>query len=379
MKILIITGIFHPDIGGPATYVPQIAKALVEKKHQVTVVTYSDRLDHQDDIYSFNLVRLPRKIQKIKRLVLTIQKIITLGKDADILFVNGLALEVAIANKFLKKPLVQKIVGDIAWERSNNKGWITDTFDEFQIKRYNFFLEILKKLRSWSSQQASQIIVPSQYLGRIVENWGIPKEKITVIYNALEIPDNLPSVTIPLKTQIKIITVARLVPWKHVDRIIEVISQLENVGLVIVGEGDLRKSLENLVNKLDIQNKVYFAGKKNNVETLALMASCDIFILNSSYEGLPHVVLEALGLGLPIIATAVGGTPEVIKNGENGFLIPPLDNQKLSEAILSLIDVQKNQLIQENKSNQSQFSLVSMIDNSIKILENTINSSQLDL
>lgn len=372
MKILIITGIFPPDIGGPATYVPQIAKALFEKGHQVTVITYSDRLDHQDDIYHFNLVRLPRKINKIKRFVLTINKIITLGRNVDLLFVNGLALEVAIANKILTKILVQKIVGDIAWERSSNKGWVTDTFDEFQIKRYNFYLEIIKKLRSWSSQQASQIIVPSQYLAKIVEKWGIPKEKITVIYNALEIPDNLPSVIIPLKTQIKIITVARLVPWKHIDRIIEVISQLENVGLVIVGEGDLRKSLENLVETLHLQNRIYFAGKKNKAETLALMANCDIFILNSSYEGLPHVVLEAMSIGLPVIATAVGGTPEVIKNGENGFLIPPLDNESLTKKILQLINLKYKLIHKSNKDILAKFSQEKMLNKTINLLEESI-------
>lgn len=375
MKILIITGIFPPDIGGPATYVPQIASALLASSHQVTVITLSDYLDHQDDVYKFKIVRLPRKINKIKRFALIINNIIALSQDADLLFVNGLALEAAIANKFLKKTMIQKIVGDIAWERSSNKGWVTDTFDEFQAKRYNLALETLKKLRSWSSQQANQIIVPSQYLAKIVENWGILPEKITVIYNALEIPEKLPNVIIPLTTKIKVITVARLVPWKHIERIIEVVSQLENVGLVIVGDGERRSPLENLAHQLGINNKVYFAGQKNQAETLALMASCDIFVLNSSYEGLPHVVLEAISMGLPVIATDVGGTPEVIENRINGWLISHMDNEQLFQALLEVIEYLKNKPKNYKKNSQlpNQFRLNFMLDQTINLMEK-INS-----
>lgn len=359
--ILIITGIFPPDIGGPATYVPQIANALVSKGNQVTVITYSDYINHLDNIYKFKIIRLPRKSNKIKRFALTIKTIISFGKKADLLFVNGLALETAIANKIIKKPIIQKIVGDIAWERSRNKGWVSETFEEFQTKRYNLAIATLKRLRSWSSQEMDHIIVPSQYLGCIVEHWGIPREKITIIYNALEIPEKLPTVTIPLKTTIKIITVSRLIPWKHIDRIIEVVSKLDDVGLVIVGDGNLRSPLENQVKNLMIEDRVYFAGKRSKVETLSLMANCDIFVLNSSYEGLPHVVLEATSMGLPVIATEVGGTPEVIKHGENGFLIPLKNNEALSNIIKHLISHPKLFKSDNNQYILEKFSYKNMI------------------
>jgi len=95
MRILIITGIFPPDIGGPATYVPQMAKALIDQGHHITVLTLSDRIDHHDGQYSFRVVRLPRWPFRPWRWLRTIAQIIRLGREADVLFVNGLAIRSA--------------------------------------------------------------------------------------------------------------------------------------------------------------------------------------------------------------------------------------------------------------------------------------------
>ena len=121
IKILIVTSIFPPDVGGPASYVPQIATALAEEEHRIILVTLSDQLDHPDDSeYPFRVVRLPRRIFKPYRWWQTVWTLFQLGRDADVLFVNGLAMEAALANVVLRKPMVQKVVGDLAWERATN-------------------------------------------------------------------------------------------------------------------------------------------------------------------------------------------------------------------------------------------------------------------
>src|SRR5438128_7375565 len=126
LRILIMTGIFPPDIGGPATYVPQVATALAERGHTLTVLTLSDRLDHDDNQYPFRVVRLARQLRKPWRWLRALAAITQLGREADVVFVNGLAIETVLANQWLGKPLVQKVVGDLAWERATNRGWITD-------------------------------------------------------------------------------------------------------------------------------------------------------------------------------------------------------------------------------------------------------------
>jgi len=322
VRILIVTGIFPPDIGGPATYVPQIAEGLAQRGHAVTVVTLSDRLDHEDGVYPFQVIRLPRRAFKPWRMGRTILVLLRLGRRADVLFVNGLALESVLANFVLRKPLVMKVVGDLAWERATGRGWTADDFETFQKRRYGLRVELLKALRSWWTRRADRVIVPSRYLARWVESWGVPKDRLVVIYNAVELVDGVEPLPVPLKTPVKAITVGRLVPWKRVDGLIEALREIPELGLVIVGDGPERPRLERIVQELGISDRVYFAGQRSKTETLSLMAACDFFVLNSTYEGHPHAVLEAMALGLPVVATAVGGTPEVVRDGETGVLVP---------------------------------------------------------
>jgi glycosyltransferase involved in cell wall biosynthesis len=322
VRILIVTGIFPPDIGGPATYVPQIAEGLAQRGHAVTVVTLSDRLDHEDGVYPFRVIRLPRRAFKPWRMGRTVLVLLRLGRRADVLFVNGLALESVLANFVLRKPLVMKVVGDLAWERATGRGWTADDFETFQRRRYGLRIELLKALRSWWTRRADRVIVPSRYLARWVVGWGVPAEKIVVIYNAVEPVDGVEPLPVPLKTPIKAVTVGRLIPLKRVDGLLEALKELPDLGLVVVGDGPERLRLERRARELDVSDRVYFAGQRSKKEALGLMAACDLFVLNSVHEGLPHVVLEAMALGLPVVATAAGGTPEVVRDGETGVLVP---------------------------------------------------------
>lgn len=337
MKILIITGIFPPDIGGPATYVPNIAKGLVERAHSVLVLTLSDN-KAEDAEYPYDVIRISRRIWKPWRHLYTTIKIIQIGRNNDLLFVNGLAIETVIANIVLRKPLVIKVVGDLAWEKSINNGWLNDNFEEFQKNNYNFKIEIFKRLRSWWTRRADKVITPSKYLKQCIKRWGVLDERITVIYNAFDPPNNLKPNRIPLQTTLKIVTAGRLVSWKGIDKLIEAASRIDNAGLVIIGDGPERQRLERIAKELEISNRIYFAGRQSKKNMLSLMFSCEIFVLNSTYEGFPHIILEAMRLGLSVIATAAGGTPEIVKDGQTGLLIEAGDPDLLYKALKTLTD-----------------------------------------
>jgi glycosyltransferase involved in cell wall biosynthesis len=392
--MLIITGIFPPDIGGPATYVPQIATALASLGHHVRVLTLSDQLDHDDCVYTFPVKRLPRKRFKFWRWSCTIGQIIHLGQQADVLFVNGLALEAVLANVWLRKPLVQKVVGDLAWEQATNRGWVADDFETFQQRRHDRKVEILKCLRSWWTQQAGRVIVPSQYLANWVASWGIPEERITAVYNAIE-PYSASSIKegsgthlsgvygssppcIPLLTPFKVITVGRLVPWKQVDKLIGAIAPCEEVGLVIVGEGPERHDLQALAQALGVGDRVYLAGARGKQETIALMKACDLFVLNSTYEGFPHVILEAMSLGLPVVATSVGGTPEVVHDGENGRLILSHDTKALGEILIRLAasETERRHLASGAQQTVKQWNLHQMVAGTEAVLRQAVSTRE---
>jgi glycosyltransferase involved in cell wall biosynthesis len=335
MNLLMVTGIFPPDIGGPATYVPAMGGELVKRGHRVTVLTLTDNFAHDDRSYPFRVLRVRRGLFKPWRWALTLAAILRAGRDAELLFVNGLHLEAAVANLLLRKPLVQKIVGDWAWERATNKGWVQDGFEQFQTRRHGLKVELLKVLRSFCARRADTVIVPSQYLAGAATRWGVSEARTIVIHNAVELPPATCS-TLPLSTRFNVVTVGRLVPWKQVDRLIEALSDSDETGLVIVGDGPERKRLEELARDYHVADRVYFAGQRSKEDTFGLMAACDVFVLNSTYEGFPHVVLEAMCAGLPVIASAVGGTPELIRHGENGILFAPNTRGALAKSLSRL-------------------------------------------
>jgi glycosyltransferase involved in cell wall biosynthesis len=265
--------------------------------------------------------------------------------------------------------LVQKVVGDWAWERATNKGWVKDNFEQFQRSKYGLKVEALKVLRTLCVRRAETVIAPSRYLARWISYWGAAEKKITVVYNAVEVfsPTPLP---VPLSTPVKIVTVGRLVPWKQVDHLIVAIAECLGAGLVIVGDGPERAHLEELTRAYGLTERVYFAGQRNREETLALMAACDLFVLNSTYEGLPHVVLEAMSAGLPVVATAVGGTAEVVHDGKNGVLIAPTANGTLLKAFLKLVSspAERQRLADEAKATIERFRLSAMVEETEAVL-----------
>lgn len=130
----------------------------------------------------------------------------------------------------------------------------------------------------------------------------------------------------------KVASIGRLVPWKGFQGLIQAVALTDTASLIIAGEGPLRAELGTLAEK-KLPGRHVFTGALSHADTLAIIKSADVFVLNSSYEGLSHVLIEALALGVPIIATRVGGNPEVIADGENGLLIPAGDTQALREKL----------------------------------------------
>jgi glycosyltransferase involved in cell wall biosynthesis len=252
---------------------------------------------------------------------------------------------------------------------------VNDTFEEFQQKPgYGLKVKLMKALRSFCARQADAVIVPSKFLARTVANWGLPEAKLKVIYNAVESPSRTSS-NIPLETRFKVVTVGRLVPWKQIDHLIGALAEIADVGLVVVGDGPERGRLEKLAQTNHVSDRVYFAGQRSKAETFALMTGCDLFVLNSSYEGFPHVVLEAMTAGLPVVATAVGGTPELVRNGENGVLIAPNANGALSKTLIQLLvsSEERQRLTVGAQKTMRQFRRSAMIESTEAALQSLSN------
>lgn len=107
--------------------------------------------------------------------------------------------------------------------------------------------------------------------------------------------------------------------------------------LRIAGQGPLREDLQVLVSNLGIAERVRFLGVRADIPDL--LSAADAFVLSSAWEGLPNVVMEALAAGKPVVATRVGGVPELVEEGKSGFLVPPKDPEALARAMLRLMDL----------------------------------------
>jgi glycosyltransferase involved in cell wall biosynthesis len=340
MRLLIATDIFPPDIGGPASYVPAIARALHERGHIVSVLTYS-RVPPQegDDKWPFALRRLPLNVPRPWRLLRAVAAIWQAARRAELIYANGMFIEIALANIVLRRPLVVKVVGDIAWERARHRGWAADDIETFQARRYGWRVEVRRTLRNWALRRARLVIAPSRYLKRLAsQHWGIPAGRISVIYNAFQPeaagPEPPP---IPLATGQRIITVCRLTAWKGVDGVLTALGGLPDVGLVVVGTGPESARLQRLAEELGVAGRVHFAGQVPRERVGGYLRAADLFVLNSTYEGFPHIVLEAMAVGLPVVAADAGGTGELVRDGVSGRVVPPGDPQALRQAIAELL------------------------------------------
>ena len=371
MKILITVGIYPPDIGGPASFVPKIANLLSQNNYEVTVICLSDSKLQDNETYKVK--RILRNQNLLIRWLKTIILIMLNGRNAEYIFVNGLPMESYVANIFLRKKLVRKIVGDWAWERGRNKGLIEDSFDEFQLNSHNLHLEIAKFSRGWTATKADIVITPSRHLSNVVKNWGVKADKLKVIYNGTRITNNEFSKS--NSNIIKLITVGRLAPWKNVNTIIEAVHLLKNqdlkINLIIVGSGPEDLDLKKQVNNLNLTNEVIFTGQKKYSDLKEYYKSADIYIQASGYEGLPHVLLEAINFDLAIISTPIGGTNEILQDGKNGFIldlekgIKP-NSENLKNIILEVVNNKK--LTEEKKVNAKKL-LNSKFDESKNLYE----------
>jgi glycosyltransferase involved in cell wall biosynthesis len=243
--------------------------------------------------------------------------------------------------------VVMKIVGDFAWEYAVRHRLIPPDLriEEFQPRRFGSTVERLRVMQTWYARRADLIITPSRYLAEIVADWGILPSRIRVIYNApTPEPASGPSDGWTAKLlgtpggSFVVLTVARLTPWKGVDVLIRAVerarAEVPGLRLLVAGDGPERAHLEQLAAPLG--GAVTFLGDLSHPEVLALMRASQVLALGSAYEGLSHVLLEAMEAGLPIVASTAGGNPELIQDGENGLLVPYGDVEKLSNALIRL-------------------------------------------
>jgi len=155
----------------------------------------------------------------------------------------------------------------------------------------------------------------------------------------------------------QIITVMKLSSIKGASYLIKAMTYIKEGNLIIIGDGPERKKLESLTFNLGLRDRVFFLGWIRHSRLWKHLQQSGIFVLPSLSEGCPRAILEAMACGLPIVATKVGGIPEIMTDGVNGFLVPPMNERAIAEAvkrILNDVDFQRN-ASKENKKLAKKF------------------------
>jgi len=339
-RLFVAAGIFHPQAGGPSTYLYELLPALQSLGWQPHVLTYGDER-HAADAYPYPVQRVPRRAWPLRLLDYAQQARPCLAQ-ADLVYAHTIDLPLWGSRR---APRLIKIVGDQAWERCIRKGWIApdSDIDHFQTARLGALAAWQRRSRSAQVRAFDGVIVPSDYLRQMVRGWGVPEEQIHIVYNALPpLAENLPARS-ELRQQFKlpssapiILTAARLTPWKGIDHLITALQHLPEALLLVVGEGGDQARLQALAAPLG--QRVRFLGQMPRSTLYRLMAAADVFALYSAYEGLPHTVLESLRVGTPVVASAKGGNAEIVRHQENGLLVPHVDVLALAQALQQAID-----------------------------------------
>jgi glycosyltransferase involved in cell wall biosynthesis len=334
VRVVLVSGIWPPDPGGPASHAPALADFLAERGHAVEVVTTADA-EPQPRPYRVSWASRRSPFRHLHAAWL----VRTRARGADVVYATSMIRRAAIGSRLARRPLVVKLVSDEVFERATRSGRYEGTLDAFQ-RTGGVRVRILRTTRNSALRSARRVFCPSAYLRDVALRWGLDLERVSVLPNpAPEIP------ALPSRDELRqelgvdgwaLVFAGRLGPQKALGVALAALARTPDVTLSVAGDGPERAALERRAGELELGSRVRFLGSVPRERVLRLFRAADASVLPSAWENLPHTVVESLAVGCPVIATAVGGVPEVVKDGENGLLVPPNDPDALAAAMTRL-------------------------------------------
>lgn len=318
-----------PFVGGPERQMIGLARALDGQERSVFLGFPEGQELHrrlQGDGFESHLVgntgrSIRRSVAEVARWLQTI--------EPDVLVTHGYKPDL-IGLLAARKAGVPHIAVSHGWTGATLKVRINEAIDKLVMRG------------------ARRVVAVSHRQGRRLTAAGVPGDRVVVIQNAVD-PARFPARDAATRREMEslfpapprhlVMAAGRLSPEKGFDDLVRaariVTDRLPGVGFLLVGAGPLRPALERAVSEAGIEERFAFAGFRGDVDRL--MACADLFVQSSHTEGLPNVVLEAGACAVPIVATDVGGTSEVVEDDRQGRLVPPHRPDELAQAIVEVL------------------------------------------
>lgn len=371
MKLLIATGLYPPEIGGPATYTVLVERELSRRGIEVAVLPF----------------RSVRSWPPGIRHLLYFVKCFWGALKSDVVYAQdpvSVGLPAMLAAKITFRPFIIRIAGDYAWEQSAQRFGVKDSIDEFQQINANYakgYANVAKKfpwqarlfavVQRWVTNQAKLIVTPSKYFQKLVSGWVKKPEKVITIYNGIQLESSKSKIQNPKFTTKTIVSAGRLVPWKGFDLLIELMPDLPDWQLVIVGDGPEYEQLNVKCQKLNVANRVKFTGAISRGELLDYLSEASIFALNTSFESFSFQIVEAMNAGVPVVATKIGNLEEIMENGKDGLLVQPNNKMEFLAAIKK-IDQDENfrkHIVENAKKKAREFSIEKTVNKLMAVIK----------
>ncbi len=314
MKILITTGIFKPEVGGPATYAAELARRLKATGHPVSVITYSDKLRFTlDGEYPFPIIRVQRHPNKLINYFRYFLTVWNHAKDYDVIYSLdwfSAGVPVMIAAFLRGKKYVVRVGGAYIWEKylSQNRPPLTlRSFYEKEIyKEYKLMYFLIRLVL----RQAVHVIFNSDEQRVLYERYyKLPLSKTSVIYNP--IPGNKLSALVQSYKQSnfdrdkEIVFAGRFIRMKNVESLIQAFAKFNNpqYRLLLIGEGPTEMELRKLVELHNLTSQVTFMPPMSQQELYRRISNCAYVVLPSWTDVSPNQIYECLALRIPFLVT----------------------------------------------------------------------------
>ena len=365
MKIAILVDLFLPNGLRTEIATCYMAEHLAQRGHEVHVITSLDEgLPEESYEQGFYVHRLPRIGNRFAsafvfciNIVSAIQKI-----NPEIIHVQslGIAVPALISKKFHKIPYV-------LWGRGSDvylPHWRTKLTSKIAMKNADSVIALTENMKQTMRSIYGRNIA-------VIPN-GIELREYTEIRPVEE-------VKCPSK---RILFVGRLHPIKGVQYLLQAMKvvhkKMPDAKLILVGDGEEREHLESLTGSLEIREYVEFVGRAPHEMVLDYMNRSEVFVLPSLSEGFPVTILEAMACGLPIVATRVGGVPDIIEDGINGYLVDTKNPEQIAQALQKILENEqlRGNISSNNREEAEKYSWDRIVINLERIYQNTLQLSQ---
>ena len=347
MKILQVIPYFC--FGGAETMCENLTYALTELGHSVTVVSlYDERtpIARRMEEAGVRILYLDKKLGLDLSMVTKLAGVMRQEKpDVVHTHLNVIKYAVAAAKLAGIKRCVHTVHNVAAEEAENRQQKLIST--------------VYFKL-GWSVPVA----LSPEVRRTVVDFYVLPEEKVPMIYNGVDLNKCRPKTGYALSKPAVLLHVGRFNEQKNhkglLDAFALILKSHPDCCLQLIGDGELEEQTKQYANDLGIRERVSFLGSQTDI--YPFLQEADIFLLPSRYEGMPMTIIEAMGTGLPIVASAVGGVPDMMTNLESGMLVP-CEPELVAGAVCALLDSDElRQILGSNaKAASEQFSAGHMV------------------